>query len=135
MFRLVNMRSHQLIEVEATVSLSVLDPDTQARRFHLLALERTKIHLFPSTWTVVHPIDETSPLAAFDEEGLQRAEGEFIVLIKAFDDTFAQTIYARTSYTAQEVRWDRRFRPMIAPGPDGILEMDLSQVDASEPVS
>ncbi len=62
MFRLVNMRSNQLIEVEATVSLSFEDPGSGMRRYTLLPLERSKIHLFPSNWTVVHPISEGSPL-------------------------------------------------------------------------
>lgn len=130
MFRLVNMRSNQLIEVEATVSLSMDDPDTGGRRFFMLTLERNKIHLFPSSWTVVHPIDENSPLAGLSEADLLKARAEFIVLIKAFDDTFSQTIYARTSYTAEEVRWGMRFSPMIITAADGMTEMDVSRVDA-----
>jgi inward rectifier potassium channel len=129
MFRLVNMRSNQLIEVEATVSLSFLEPGTSTRRFTQLPLERSKIHLFPSSWTVVHPITETSPLYGMAEQDLLEARGEVIVLIKAFDDTFSQTIYARTSYTADEVRFGARFRPMTAIGTDGMTEMDVAQLD------
>jgi len=81
----------------------------------------------------VHPIDEASPLAGMTDEDLRRAAAEFIVLVKAYDDTFAQTIYQRTSYLAREVRWGARFRPMTAPGPDGVLEMDANLVDALEP--
>lgn len=132
MFRLVNMRSNELIEVEATLSLSLQDPASTTRRFILLPLERPKIHLFPSSWTVVHPIDETSPLFGLTEAGLRRAKAEFIVLIKAFDDTFSQTIYARTSYTADEVRWGARFKPMAFIGPDGMTEMDVARLDAVE---
>lgn len=129
MFRLVNMRSNQLIEVEATVSLSFQDPATRTRRYMLLPLERSKIHLFPSTWTVVHPIDEASPLHGLGDVALREAQAEFIVLIKAFDDTFAQTIYARTSYTAEEVRWGARFKPMTSLRPDGMTELDMAQMD------
>jgi inward rectifier potassium channel len=135
MFRLVNMRSNQLIEVEATLSLSLQEGATGTRRYMLLPLERAKIHLFPSTWTVVHPIDEASPLWTMGEGDLRAAKAEFIVLIKAFDDTFSQTIYARTSYTAEEVRWGTRFRPMTTQSPDGITEMDVSQLDAMEPAA
>ncbi len=132
MFRFVNRRSNQLIEVEATVSLSYLDGESATRRFVTLPLERSKINLFPTSWTVVHPIDEASPLFGMQDEDLLRAQAEFIVLIKAFDDTFAQTIYQRTSYTADEVRWGVRFRSMSDLGPDGILVMDVDQVDAVE---
>jgi inward rectifier potassium channel len=132
MFRLVNMRSNQLIEVESTVSLSFHEPETGTRRFMQLPLERSKIHLFPSSWTVVHPITEASPLHGMAEEALLKAKAEFIVLIKAFDDTFSQTIYARTSYTAEEVRFGARFRPMTSIGADGMTEMDVAQMDQLE---
>jgi inward rectifier potassium channel len=132
MFRFVNRRSNQLIEVEATVSLSFLEAESHSRQFVTLALERSKINLFPTSWTVVHPIDETSPLFRMDGEGLRKAQAEFIVLIKAFDDTFSQTIYQRTSYTADEVTWGVRFKPMSTFGADGRMELDVDLVDATE---
>jgi inward rectifier potassium channel len=134
MFRFVNRRSNQLIEVEATVVFTFLDAESGTRRFVTLVLERSKINLFPTSWTVVHPIDETSPLFGLKDEDLRKAQAEFIVLIKAFDDTFAQSIYQRTSYTADEVLWGVRFRPMAAPGADDVMEMDVDLVDATETV-
>ena len=133
MFRFVNRRSNQLIEVEATVVFTLLDAETGNRQYVTLPLERAKINLFPTSWTVVHPIDETSPLAGLTDEDLRRGQAEFIVLIKAFDDTFAQTIYQRTSYIADEIRWGHRFKPMSAVGPDGHMVMDVGLVGASEP--
>ena len=132
MFRFVNRRTNQLIEVEATVVLSYNDPDSGVRRFATLPLERSKINLFPTSWTVVHPIDETSPMAGMADQDLRKAQAEFIVLIKAFDDTFAQTIYQRTSYIAEEVRWGVRFQPMATLAQDGVMEMDATKVDAVE---
>jgi len=129
MFRFVNKRSNQLIEVEATVVLSRLDPETGTRRFHTLALERSRINLFPANWTVVHPIDDASPLAGMDDAALRKINAEFIVLVKAFDDTFSQTIYQRTSYTAEEVLWGPPFAPMTRPAADGALELDIDLVD------
>ncbi len=132
MFRFVNRRSNQLIEVEATVSLTRLDPATGIRSFLALGLERSKINLFPTSWTVVHPIDEASPLFGLTDADLRRTRAEFIVLIKAFDDTFSQTIYQRTSYTAEEVLWGARFKPMTSSGMDGQMEMDVTLVDVTE---
>lgn len=129
MFRFVNRRSNQLIEVEATVVLTFNDPETGIRRFVTLPLERSKINLFPTNWTVVHPIDESSPMAGMADEDLRKAQAEFIVLIKAFDDTFAQTIYQRSSYTAEEVRWGSSFRSMTNIAADGVMEMDVEKVD------
>jgi inward rectifier potassium channel len=111
-----------------------LDPATNTRHYTQLALERATIHLFPSSWTVVHPISADSPLAGLTETDLLAAKAEFIVLMKAFDDTFSQTIYARTSYTAEEVLWGRRFTPMSAPGPDGFTVVDMAALEAVERV-
>ncbi|MGA2082548.1 MAG: ion channel [Holophaga sp.] len=135
MFRFVNLRSNQLIEVEATVVLTFHDAETRSRQFVTLPLERKKISLFPTSWTVVHPIDEASPLSGRTEADLRATRAEVIVLIKAFDDTFAQTIYQRTSYTAEEVRWNARFVPMTQVGPHGQMEMDIGLVDAAEGVA
>lgn len=134
MFRFVNLRSNQLIEVEATVVLSYLDGESNTRRFITLALERKRINLFPTSWTVVHPIDETSPLFGLTDEDLRQAQAEFIVLIKAFDDTFSQSIYQRTSYIATEVAWGVRFKPMATSGTDGRMAMNVNLVDATEAV-
>jgi inward rectifier potassium channel len=132
MFRFVNLRSNQLIELEATVVLSFLDGESNTRRFITLPLERKRINLFPTSWTVVHPIDEASPLFGLTDEDLRQAQAEFIVLIKAFDDTFSQSIYQRTSYIATEVAWGVRFKPMATSGTDGRMAMDVNLVDATE---
>jgi inward rectifier potassium channel len=134
MFRFVNRRSNQLIEVEATVVFTFLDAESGSRRFVTLVLERSKINLFPTSWTVVHPIDEASPLFGLKDEDFRKAQAEFIILIKAFDDTFSQSIYQRTSYTADEVLWGVRFRPMSTFGVDGTTEMDVDLVGATEEV-
>jgi len=135
MFRIVNERHNQLIEVEASVSLSMRDPETGARTYAALPLERSRINLFPSNWTIVHPIDGESPLDAMTEVDLKAADAEFIVLIKAFDDTFAQTVYARSSYKADEVAWGARFAPMVELPADGMAVLDLALLDTLEAVA
>jgi inward rectifier potassium channel len=134
MFRIVNERSNELIEAEAHITLALRDPETGVHSFHQLPLERTRINLFPSNWTIVHPVGPDSPLHGLDTAGLLAADAEFIVLVKAFDDTFAQHVFARSSYKADEIVWDRRFAPMTSPpGPDGMAELDLDRLDALEP--
>ncbi len=133
MFRIVNERSNQLIEVEASVSLSMIDPVSGERTFHTLELERHRINLFPSNWTIVHPLNEESPLVGLDEAAWHAADVEFIVLIKAFDDTFAQTVYARSSYKAEEITWGARFAPMLTLPAVGHPVVDLALLDESSP--
>jgi len=64
------------------------------------------------TWTIVHPIDENSPINGFSHSDLKDADVEFMLIVKGINDTFSQTIHARTSYTAEEVVWDAKFTPI-----------------------
>ncbi|GAB4136267.1 MAG: ion channel [Bacteroidia bacterium] len=134
MFRLVNQRRNQLIEVEVELSLTYIHPETKTRTFHFLELERNRINLFPLSWTIVHPLDENSPLYEFTAEDLLDSKAELIVLLKAFDDTFSQTIYSRTSYKAEEVIFGAKFLPMFSQLPDGRTALDLNLINTMEKV-
>ena len=122
MFRLVNRRQNELIEVKARVILSRFE-DRDGRRqrvYHTLELERPFVAFFPLSWTVVHPIDEQSPLWGWTEQQSIAAESEFLVLMTATDEVFAQTVHSRTSYSANEVIWNARFTSMFTDREGGI---------------
>ena len=114
MFRLVNNRNNQLIELRAQVLYARFVEQNGAfvRRFDLLKLERERVSFLPLAWTVVHPIDESSPLHGCSPEDLRRNEAEILVLISALDETFAQTVHTRTSYKLDEIEFGRRFANM-----------------------
>jgi len=110
-FRVANARSNELIEVAAKVMFSRFEDvgGARTRRFYPLALERDNVVFLPLTWTVVHPIDETSPLHGETAESLRNSQAEFLVLLKAFDEIFSTIVQTRTSYTTDEVVWGARF--------------------------
>ena len=111
MFRLINMRSSQLIEVAAQVYLARFVPENGqvVRRFEPLNLEREKVSFFPLGWTVVHPIDEKSPLNGLPIEELKNSDAEILILMTAIDEDFAQTVHTRTSYKPAEIIWNAKF--------------------------
>ncbi len=86
------------------------DSGQLVRRYRRLPLERNKVTFFPLTWTIVHPIDEQSPLAGKTTEDLEREQAEILVLLTGVDETYEQTVHARTSYRADEIIWHARFR-------------------------
>src|SRR5262249_37417695 len=95
-------------------------------RYYDLNLERNKVESLPMNWTVVHPIDEASPLLGFLEDDMEAADVEIYVLIRGFDDVYSNFVQQRTSYTYQEIRFDRKFVPMYRESEDGrttILEL------------
>ena len=110
-FRVANARSNELIEISAKVMLSRFEnvDGVHTRRYYPLGLERDGVVFLPLTWTVVHPIDEQSPLHGETIETLQKSNAEILVLLKAFDETFSTIVQTRTSYTFDDVVWGARF--------------------------
>lgn len=110
-FRMANARDNELVEVEVQVTCSKIEEveGEAKRKFYNLPLERDKINFFPLPWIVVHPIDENSPIFGLTEDEIKKARLEFYVIIKAFDDTFSQTVYSRTSYSGEEILIGARF--------------------------
>jgi len=116
MFRIANELSSQLIDLEARIVLAMFDQaDGHAtRRFSVLSLERNRVALFPLSWTIVHPIEGNSPLSGLREQDLAERGAEFLVLLTAADETFMQTVHARSSYRYDEIVWGARFSDIFA---------------------
>jgi inward rectifier potassium channel len=127
MFRIINERRNQLIEVKARVTLSrmVEEGGRRIRKFEPLLLERATVLFFPLHWTLVHPIDERSPLYGATAESLREGEVEFLVLLTGTDETFSQTVHSRSSYLAEEVVVGARFKDMFVEAGDGRPRVDM----------
>lgn len=131
MFRVLNPHKNQLIEVEVTVTLSIKRNDSELRDFHLLELERSKVVFFPSVWTIVHPVGEKSPIYNLSLKEFDEREVEFIVMIKAFDESFSQTVYSRSSYKSNELKWGEKFTYIINHEENGI-SVDVSRINETQ---
>jgi inward rectifier potassium channel len=137
MFRFGNPRKSQLLELEVEVNMSYVEKDEAerpVRRFVPLELERKRVAILSMTWTIVHPLDENSPIAGWSMDDYVKNDCEIIVIVKAFEETFSQTVYARTSYKPHEIKPDRRFLPVIAAGPNGSVVIELDKLHAHEAV-
>jgi inward rectifier potassium channel len=134
MFRIVNERSNQLTQVEATVSVSLWEQGEGApvRKFHELALERKRVVFMPLHWVIVHPIDESSPLHGMSEQEFTAADAEVLILLTALDETFSQTVHTRSSYKPQEVVWGAKFADMFHDSPDGRVSIDVAKLHQVE---
>jgi inward rectifier potassium channel len=129
-FRVVNARHSQLLNVQALVIHSRFEQigATRVRRFYTLELERNSVALFPANWTVVHPISAESPISGWTQEQMIEAEAEFLVLLNAVDETYSQTVYSRSSYTAHEMEWGRKFSAMYFEN-SGQALLDLNRLN------
>ncbi len=135
MFRLVNGRNNQLIEVEAKVLFArfVNENGRSVRRFDFLELERKKVTFFPLAWTVVHPIDESSPLFGLGSEDYIRTDAEILILLTATDETFAQVVHTRSSYKPHEIRCGHKFVNIYNEVADGEpISIDIRKLSKTE---
>ena len=131
MFRITNARSNQLMELEAKVMFTRLGG--AGRRYTQLKLERAKVVFFPLSWTIVHPIDESSPMFGWTHEDLVRTDAEFLILISGVDETFAQMVHARSSYKPDEIVVGKKFANMYNPADaDGTISIDVSRLSELE---
>jgi inward rectifier potassium channel len=130
MFRIANERSNNLMELNASVLLmTVINVSgTPERKFDILPLERQSVLLFPLTWTIVHPIDEASPLFGKTAAELAQLQAELIVLVKGFDETFSQVVHSRYSYRYDEIVWGAKFLPAFKVEASGDLLLEVDKV-------
>jgi len=131
MFRIANERSNSLMELEARVmmmSVVGIEGGAPERKFDYLTLERDNVLLFPLTWTIVHPIEEGSPLSGKTAEDLRNLQAELIVFIKGFDETFSQVVHNRYSYRWDEIVWGAKFLPAFRVEESGDLLLEIDKV-------
>jgi inward rectifier potassium channel len=133
-FRVVNRRSNDLTDVEARMLLMTVEAANgrHQRRYAPLDLERTEVLFLPLTWTIVHPITESSPLYGKTREDLEHLQAEVLVMMKAFDETFSQTVQARYSYRYDEIIWGSKFAPAFDIDEHGSLRVEVNRVSDVE---
>ena len=130
-FRIANGRTSQLIEVQIQVILTKLEQvdGTSVRKFYDLELERQHVVFFTLSWTVVHPIDPSSPIWGFTKQDLLDADAEVLILLTGTDETLSQTVHSRSSYKAHEIVWGAKFSNMfLRTEAAGIIGMNLNRI-------
>jgi inward rectifier potassium channel len=128
MFRVANRRHNHILEAKMLVTLvrtEITAEGEHIRRFHELRLRHARTPIFTLPWTLIHPIDDESPLADETEEGMRTGEIEIVALLTGIDDVFSQPVHARRSYVASEIRWNARLLDVLERGPRGRLRVDF----------
>ncbi|XP_036314359.1 inward rectifier potassium channel 4 [Pipistrellus kuhlii] len=63
--------------------------------------------------TILHEIDETSPLFGISRQDLEADDFEIVVILEGMVEATAMTTQARSSYLASEILWGHRFEPVL----------------------
>ncbi|MEG4010819.1 MULTISPECIES: ion channel [unclassified Microcoleus] len=137
MYRAGNQRFNQILEAQQGVTLirdEVTPEGEYMRRFYDLQLMRNQSRIFSLTWTVMHAIDESSPLYQLTAKDLIEQEIEIVITLTGIDETVSQTINARHSFVASEIMWNMRFVDIILRTPDGGRVVDYTRFHDVKPI-
>ncbi|WP_299415873.1 ion channel [Acaryochloris sp. IP29b_bin.148] len=129
MFRTANQRRNQILEAE--INLYFLQDEISSegdsmRHLYNLKLLRHRTPSFTLTLTVMHPIDESSPLYGATAESLEHTKATLIVTLTGIDDTVAQSLHARHTYGATDILWNHKFIDLFHQTPNGHRYIDYT---------
>jgi inward rectifier potassium channel len=118
------------MNLEARVLLMVIDKsnDQYTRRYFNLNLDLPFISFFPLSWTVVHPINEDSPLFGKTGKDLEEMDAEILILIKGYDESFNQDVHIRYSYRYDEIIWNAKYIRSFATDDDGEVILHIDKI-------
>lgn len=138
MLRAANER--QNVIMEATAQLRLIRDERTAegyrlRRIYDLPLRRSEQPVFLYGWSLMHVIDEASPLAGATCESLEATQAFLLLTIGGIDETTGQTLMSRCEYHAASLRWDHSFADIFTTGEDGIDRFDYSKFHDVEPLA
>jgi inward rectifier potassium channel len=120
MYRMVPYTKNYLVNVEVKITLALrVEEDGQLKnKFFDLPLEIAKANTLTANWTLVHVINEKSPLFNFTKADIDSAQAEMLVFVQGFDESFSNTVISRASYSFEEFVYGAKFVPMFHPNED-----------------
>lgn len=137
-FRVANERANNVVEASMNVTAlqeEVTREGRRMRRIRDLHLSRSKNPVFVLSWSVMHTIDERSPLFGLDPQAMIDGRVRVICTITGLDAAFGQTVHATHAYEPEDLCWDHDYVDVISVRPDGVTEIDLTQFHEVVPVA
>lgn len=132
MFKLVNRRNEILLNSSINVMFTIDQKSRELafqKNYHRLKLEVDSILFFPLSWTIVHVIDETSPLNTINLQELIDRNGEFIIVIQCYDQTHQQTIMETHSYGPEDWIEGVKFKRNFSANQKGSIVLHINELD------
>lgn len=136
MLRIGNARTSVLTSVRVSLNALIRETSLEGgsfRSLHELPLMRASWPVFPLIMTMMHVIDEHSPLAGLDRRRLDLSEIRLIFSLEARDPELAAMVYDVTSYDAAAIRPGMRFTDAVSQHQKGHTVADLTRISLTEP--
>ncbi len=129
--RMINDRGNRIVDAQASLVMmrdDLLPDGSIMRRYHDMSLVRSRVPVMQLSWSLLHKIDENSPLWGETHETLQAKNAEIIVSMSGMDESLSSTIHTRFSYIADDIFFDRSFAQMLHRMPDNTLEVHYHKI-------
>ena len=136
MVRIGNGRAAVLTDGTATLNVFFLDTTAEGRSFRRaqeLRLERAHIPIFTIVWTLMHVLDQRSPLHGYDAARAIETDARVFVTLEARDPTLSSVVHDVRYYAPQDIRFGMRYADPVSMGRYGTPVADLSRIGALEP--
>jgi inward rectifier potassium channel len=136
MLRVVNARVTIMSGANARLFALLAEQTAEGasfRRIHELPLQQSHLPLFIMPWTLMHVIDDASPLHGYDAEALVRAQARVFVTIEARDHALSALVYDMKDYPAEHIRFGMRFADSVSQDSTERATADLSRIGLLEP--
>ena len=137
MLRASNQRGNSIVDAEVRVTLARQQASREGivmRRFEDLRLARQRSSLFALSWTIMHRMDRHSPLYGVSKDMMIEQEMELVVMLSGLDEALADRVYARHSYSADDIVWGHKFVDVLSLNKQGRRVVDLTRFHDTEPV-
>jgi inward rectifier potassium channel len=137
MFRAANERQNVVQDASARLRMmrdEITEEGYRIRRIADLPLLRSQHPMFSLGWTIMHVIDDASPLRSETAESLVDSKAAFILSVSGTDENTGQTLMARSEYSGADIRWNATFHDILEEAPDGTILVDYSKFHDIEPL-
>ena len=132
MFRIANAKKNEVVEMHIQVWLITNDLASTKREIKVLALERSYMPFLAHSLTVVHPLNEQSPLKDFNWYDTDKTQFEIGVWLNAIDRVTGQNVFSGQTYFMHDVVRDAKFRPCMDVNEEGHFLIYLNKLNDHE---
>lgn len=142
MIRFANERHNVIVDASARLWLMRSEYSKEGvfyRRFLRLALTRDESPMFALSWTIMHVIDEASPLHGWTAQDFAESDASLILIFEGHDETASQTLRARRDYPIADALYGRDYVDIMDLSETGLVSIDYSRFhdtrEAAQPLA
>jgi inward rectifier potassium channel len=138
MLRVANLRHHSMADAEFRVMFmrdeEIIEGGT-FRRFYSLKLHFDRLITFPIALTLLHTIDEESPLYGMTAESLQATDARLVASVVGIETVIQAAVQSQKDYSWRDIRFGERFVEIYTDTGEGRLTVDYGRLHETEPAA